>query len=362
MLIKTLLVVSAVALTGCPAGSEICGNGVDDDLDGLTDCEEPLCRCGDVELCDGGIDEDLDGFTDCEDSDCALADGCSETVCDDAVDDDLDGLTDCEDQDCDVTGVCVEACEDGRDNDADGLVDCEDADCVDAPSCGELLCHDGLDDDGDLLVDCDDDDCWGLTCHPRGVHSMVTDGTMNMVLRSNKVKTHTYGSYSVVNATTTVEYPCGPFGSSTATTFKTSGSLQDVRGQVRVYVPTTGGTATETCNWGFAGGQLDGVDGAVGIVREGFFLEDSQRCHLAGSAWLPQELTRNGQLLQAQGLRRYAVGAPDVTRGSTSANRTSTFRASCYRYFSTLGRTSTVYGAGVFGDETSRTSSSSSGR
>ncbi|MCB9795411.1 MAG: hypothetical protein H6741_22125 [Alphaproteobacteria bacterium] len=51
------------------------------------------------EDCDNGRDDDLDGLTDCEDADCVEDRACQE-VCGNRDDDDLDGLTDCEDEDC----------------------------------------------------------------------------------------------------------------------------------------------------------------------------------------------------------------------------------------------------------------------
>jgi len=78
--------------------------------------------------------------------------------CTDGLDNDLDGLVDCDDTvDC-PTGVapCIEDCADGIDNDADGLVDCADAiDCGALAQCNESLnCSDGLDNDVDGLADC----------------------------------------------------------------------------------------------------------------------------------------------------------------------------------------------------------------
>ncbi len=58
---------------------EICDNGVDDDGNGLSDCQDPTCfsdSC--VERCDDGRDNDSDGFVDCDDSDCGGAVGCDE--------------------------------------------------------------------------------------------------------------------------------------------------------------------------------------------------------------------------------------------------------------------------------------------
>ncbi len=49
--------------------------------------------------------------------------------CGNGVDDDRDGLIDCEDADCAGVGECGENCENNRDDDGDGLVDCLDADC-----------------------------------------------------------------------------------------------------------------------------------------------------------------------------------------------------------------------------------------
>lgn len=341
-----------LALAGCPTGAvEICGNGVDDDLDGLTDCEEPLCRCGDVELCTGGIDEDLDGLTDCADvDDCGDAPGCSETLCADGLDDDRDGLIDCLDPDCD--GECPEVCEDGRDNDGDGLVDCEDADCVDHELCGELLCADGLDDDDDGLIDCEDDDCWGIACHPQGIRSQVTGGTMTLAIREIRSVTHTAGTQSIVTQSGTIEVPCGDGEGSTLNVVRTTGELASIRGEVRVLVPTESGSATETCEWGFSRVALDGEDRILDLgAREGFFVDSPERCRLARSTWLPTQLGRNANILSALGGRRYAPGTPQLVFGTATSNRTTEWQQSCYRYFSTYTRSTDLYATGVFGDE-----------
>jgi hypothetical protein len=60
--------------------------------------------------------------------------GDRDEVCGNGRDDDLDGLVDCQDPDCDVTGVCSEdiegtTCRDSRDNDGDGLIDTNDPGC-----------------------------------------------------------------------------------------------------------------------------------------------------------------------------------------------------------------------------------------
>jgi hypothetical protein len=138
--------------------AEQCGNGLDDDCDGLADCLDSDCfgpAC--AELCSGGQDEDGDGQVDCFDSDCFAA-GCPET-CDDGKDNDGDGAADCADTQCFGPPSCaIEAiCDDGKDNDGDGLKDCQDSDCF-GPLCPEL-CADKLDNDGDTSVDCADSDC-----------------------------------------------------------------------------------------------------------------------------------------------------------------------------------------------------------
>jgi hypothetical protein len=122
-------------------------------------------------------------------------------ICDDTIDNDCDGLIDCNDpDDCAGTPVCPDLiewphCFDGLDNEFDGLIDCADTtDCQgeeQASACGigecaatglktclsngtledtcvpgnptepgtELTCDNGLDDDCDGLTDCADLDC-----------------------------------------------------------------------------------------------------------------------------------------------------------------------------------------------------------
>ena len=99
--------------------------------------------------------------------------GTSPWHCDDDLDNDEDGLYDCDDPDCAESSFCNEsvddgACMDGEDNDGDGLVDCDDPDCAETDACSEVSsfedlnsgeCDDGQDNDGDGLYDCDDPDC-----------------------------------------------------------------------------------------------------------------------------------------------------------------------------------------------------------
>ena len=97
------------------AEPEDCGNGIDDDRDGQTDCAD--AECTDSPLCQNVLAE----------------------VCDNNRDDDLDGDVDCDDDDCDTDPFCVgpgiEICENMVDDDGDGDIDCEDLDCDNHPNC-----------------------------------------------------------------------------------------------------------------------------------------------------------------------------------------------------------------------------------
>ena len=63
----------------------------------------------------------------------------TESVCDDGLDDDVDGLTDCLDPECGGRPECLEICDDGLDNNADGLFDCMDPACAAEAHC-EATC------------------------------------------------------------------------------------------------------------------------------------------------------------------------------------------------------------------------------
>ncbi len=163
----------------CDTQVEQCANGVDDDGDRLTDCDDPDC-VNDVncqlpdENCSNDIDDDQDGATDCDDSDCASSMACMTPAenCSNGVDDDQDGATDCDDSDCISNAACQippEDCTNGVDDDQDGATDCDDSDCVNHSACQSYQenCSNGIDDDHDGSLDCEDTDCAGdAACLP----------------------------------------------------------------------------------------------------------------------------------------------------------------------------------------------------
>ena len=113
--------------------------------------------------------------------------------CGDGVDNDGDGLVDCLDAEC---PPCQEDCTDGVDNDSDGLVDCEDAECI--ASCVESECINKVDDDLDGYIDCDDADCWGTDPCKRGVLVQLTAGRINTTAEGHS-KNVLNGGYSSFN-------------------------------------------------------------------------------------------------------------------------------------------------------------------
>ena len=162
-----------------PETETVCDDGRDDDGDGFVDCadtdctNDPVCAPQPVaEICDDGLDNDLDGATDCDDADCVNDSACAPQpvveICDDSIDNDLDGATDCDDTDCTNDTACAqqpeaEVCDDGLDNDGDGFTDCDDQECAADPVCDQTPvfedCADGVDNDGDGFIDCTDTDC-----------------------------------------------------------------------------------------------------------------------------------------------------------------------------------------------------------
>ena len=139
-----------------PEIREICDDGIDNNNDGLTDCE-------DIEFCDGQA---------CNDGNlCTEGDTCAAGVCS-GTEKDCSGLDDqCNIGTCDPeTGNCVqdpepkngEPCDDG--NPGTGGDTCIDGACI-----GEgidEICDDGIDNNNDGLTDCEDIEfCDGQACN-----------------------------------------------------------------------------------------------------------------------------------------------------------------------------------------------------
>ncbi len=89
-------------VTANPPFETNCNNMIDDDGDGLIDCDDPDCYNSNVctmEICNNGIDDDNDGWIDCSDSECFDLEICLE-ICDNNIDDNNNGLIDAEDPQC----------------------------------------------------------------------------------------------------------------------------------------------------------------------------------------------------------------------------------------------------------------------
>jgi hypothetical protein len=85
--------------------------------------------------------------------------------CDNGIDDDRDGLIDCQDEECSGNTVCLpENCDNGADDNGNGLIDCEDEEsCSEFSGCISEVCDNNIDDDGDGFTDCQDNECLGET-------------------------------------------------------------------------------------------------------------------------------------------------------------------------------------------------------
>jgi len=134
---------------------EICALDGDEDGDALSDCDDPDCDgllCGLNSLtCIGGVCSCPTGLT-------------QEADCSDGIDDDCDGLVDCDDvSDCGNGVVCgaESVCNDNIDNDGDDLMDCKDPGCFGEGQCQQVesSCNDSFDNDADDLIDCLDPNC-----------------------------------------------------------------------------------------------------------------------------------------------------------------------------------------------------------
>lgn len=157
----------------------------------------PLAVTAGTEKCGNGVDDDRDGFTDYPaDDGCSAASDTTEyspPPCADGLDNDGDGATDGADYSCTIDIGAPEdtyaaACQDSADNDSDGWTDYDADPAVGDPGCDSLQdndesdtiqCNDDTDNDGDTATDLDDSDC------------------------DNQADDSEYGSYEVVPETPT---------------------------------------------------------------------------------------------------------------------------------------------------------------
>ncbi len=124
------------------------------------DCQGML-----IEICDNGIDDDGDGMVDCEDGDCA------------SFDRDGDGICDTEDACPDLNVAIGTPCDDNNPN-TEGDIVTTDCNCIGTEitnEVGEEICNNGIDDDGDGLVDCNDEDCQAQATHNVTISNVLNE-------------------------------------------------------------------------------------------------------------------------------------------------------------------------------------------
>jgi hypothetical protein len=147
---------------------DVSTDGQDQDCDG----DDYMTTCA-TEACGNGTDDDCDGLVDCGDNDCSDEAACnpcpsSDESCENGLDDDCDGVIDCFDTDCWFQPICIptclfEICENGADDDCDGLADCADPDCASQAAC--CTCTPGTSRYCDTPTAC----TWGVqSCLPDG--------------------------------------------------------------------------------------------------------------------------------------------------------------------------------------------------
>ena len=147
-----------------------CSPCTDADNDGFSTCDNdcndnnPGVNPAAQEVCNDGLDNDCDNTTDCQDADCASVWTCMCTDSDQdgyAIEGGDCGPVDCNDTDGNIRPGAVELCDDFMDNNCDDRVDCADSNCAGELACcvpttsneKGKLCRDGQDNDCDGFVD-----------------------------------------------------------------------------------------------------------------------------------------------------------------------------------------------------------------
>ncbi|MBI5507907.1 MAG: putative metal-binding motif-containing protein [Deltaproteobacteria bacterium] len=149
-----------------PGAGEACSGGIDDNCDGRIDAADPLCPSGCVDTDQDGYDSAACGGSDCDDSEPRVHPGAVEG-CSDGGDDDCNGLVDDLDPAC--PAGCADGDGDGYRSGACGGQDCDDSSRAVFPDAGER-CNDGVDNDCNGLKDGADPEC------PAGCADVDGDG------------------------------------------------------------------------------------------------------------------------------------------------------------------------------------------
>jgi len=108
-------------------GPASCSDGIQNQNEIGIDCGGICDAC--VEICNNNLDDDGDGLIDCNDDDCS-----DDAMCPSCT----DGITNGDETGVDCGGSCepcVEDCANGIDDDQDGLIDCDDSDCEQDLAC-----------------------------------------------------------------------------------------------------------------------------------------------------------------------------------------------------------------------------------
>ncbi|MDD4994911.1 MAG: hypothetical protein PHW53_00320 [Patescibacteria group bacterium] len=117
---RIVLILCALVLMACETRYVDVGGEPDTSIDTASDS---------VELCSDGLDNDMDGLVDCNDND-------GDENCPPCADASTDAVADEIEDSAETDVPPVELCSDGLDNDFDGLVDCNDGD----DCCDEAVC------------------------------------------------------------------------------------------------------------------------------------------------------------------------------------------------------------------------------
>lgn len=152
-------------MSAFPGAAELCGDGVDNDGNGLTDAADPNAvecpaECTDMDIDGYSLEGGSCGAVDCDDNNADVNPGAAE-ICSDNIDNNCNGLTDTADMnavDCPID--CTDVDGDGYsiEGGSCGAIDCDDNKFDINPGALEV-CDDGIDNNCNALVDDTDSVC-----------------------------------------------------------------------------------------------------------------------------------------------------------------------------------------------------------